>query len=149
MVHLSWFGNFVEKVLPAVAMKDALPAEIIFQAITAVATLFGVYMGYSLYYRRSALIEHWKQSPFMMGIRNFFYGGWGFDQLYDFVFVRPFLFITRVNKPDFFDRFYNGIAKLHQRMNQLLSISQNGSLRWYIAGVLIGILFILTMQLMT
>ena len=148
MIHLTWFTDFVERVLPVTVMKDGLPAEAIFQAVATIATLFGVYAGYALYYRNRSLIEHWKLSPFMMGIRNFFYSGWAFDQLYDYVFVKPFLFITRINKADVFDSFYNGIAKLHQRLNSILSVSQNGSLRWYIAGVLIGILFILTMQLM-
>ena len=83
-----------------------------------------------------------------MGIRQFFFSGWGFDYLYDVVFVRPFLFITRINKADVFDKFYNGIAKANQALNRLLSVSQNGSLRWYIAGVLIGILFILALQLL-
>jgi NADH-quinone oxidoreductase subunit L len=147
MIHLTWFTDFTERVLPVTLMKNELPAEILFQAIATVATLFGVYAGYSLYYRNKSLIEQWKLSPFMMGIRNFFYSGWAFDQLYEFVFVKPFLFITHINKADIFDSFYNGIANFHQRLNRMLSVSQNGSLRWYIAGVLIGILFILTMQL--
>ena len=94
------------------------------------------------------MIDTWKQSSTMMGIRNFFFKGWGFDQLYDTVFVKPFLFITRINQADVFDKLYNGIAKANQALNRLLSLSQNGSLRWYIAGVLIGILFILTLQLL-
>ena len=57
------------------------------------------------------MIEKWKQSPTLMGIRNFFFRGWGFDYLYDVVFVKPFLFITRVNKADIFDKLYNGIAQ--------------------------------------
>ena len=61
---------------------------------------------------------------------------------------KAILFITRINKADVFDKFYNGIAKANQALNRLLSVSQNGSLRWYIAGVLIGILFILALQLL-
>lgn len=79
--------------------------------------------------------------------RNFLFNGWGFDQLYDRLFVKPFLFITRVNKTDVFDRLYNGLAQVNLKFNRLLSVTQNGSLRWYIAGVLIGILFIITLQL--
>ena len=94
------------------------------------------------------MIENWKQQPGPVGLRNFFFAGWSFDQLYDAVFVKPFLFITRVNKADVFDQLYNGIAKANQALNRLLSVTQNGSLRWYIAGVLIGILFILTLQLL-
>jgi NADH-quinone oxidoreductase subunit L len=129
-------------------LKEGLPPEFIFQLIAVVITLLGVYSGYQLYYRNKSVIENWKQQPGPVGLRNFFFSGWNFDQLYEMVFVKPFLFITRVNKADVIDKFYNGLAKGHQALNRLLSVSQNGSLRWYIAGVLIGILFILTLQLL-
>ena len=148
LVHLTLFSDLVQQVLPATVIKAGVPPEIIFQGIAVVVTLLGVYAGYALYYRHKSVIEQWKQTPGSMGVRDFFYSGWGFDQLYDTVFVRPFLFITRINKSDIFDRFYNGLAKANLMLNRLLSISQNGSLRWYIAGVLIGILFILTLQLL-
>ena len=55
-----------------------------------------------------------------MGIRNFFLKGWGFDHLYDTVFVKPFLFITRINKADVFDKLYNGIAKANQAVESFI-----------------------------
>jgi NADH-quinone oxidoreductase subunit L len=148
LIHLTLFSDFVEKVLPATLLKEGVPPESIFQIVAVVITVFAVIIGYEIYHRNKTVIEKWKQSPTLMGIRNFFYSGWGFDYLYDVVFVKPFLFITRVNKADIFDKLYNGIAKGSQVLNRLLSVSQNGSLRWYIAGVLIGILFILTLQLL-
>ena len=135
--------------MPATILKEGVPPEIIFQLIAVAITLLAVYLGYRLYYRNKTVIENWKQSPAMMGLRNFFFKGCGFDQLYETVFVKPFVFITRINKADVFDKLYNGIAKANQTLNRLLSVSQNGSLRWYIAGVLIGILFILTLQLLS
>jgi len=148
LIHLTLFSDFVEKVLPGTLLKDGILPESIFQIVAAVVTVFAVFIGYEIYYRNKAVIEKWKQSPTLMSIRHFFFSGWGFDYLYDVVFVKPFLFITRVNKADVFDKLYNGIAKANQALNRLLSVSQNGSLRWYIAGVLIGILFILTLQLL-
>ncbi len=147
LIHLTLFSDWVNKVLPVTVLKPGLPSEFIFQMIAMLATAFGVYTGYALYYRQSNLISQWKQSGFMMSIREFLYRGWGFDQLYDLLFVEPFLFITRINKADVFDSFYNWVARQHRQLNRLISVSQNGSLRWYIAGVLIGILFILTLQL--
>jgi NADH-quinone oxidoreductase subunit L len=61
--------------------------------------------------------------------------------------VKPFLFITAFNKNDVFDKIYSGIASATIRMYSLLSVSQNGSLRWYIGGVLVGILLIITLQM--
>lgn len=147
MLHVTLFTDMLGNVLPATILKDGVPAEIIFQAIAISATLFGVYCGYALYHRDRALIRQWKNSSFMMGVRDFLYDGWGFDKMYNAVVVKPFLFITQANKADITDKVYNGIAKANQYLNRLLSTLQNGSLRWYIAGVLIGILFILTMQL--
>jgi len=82
-----------------------------------------------------------------MWLRNFFFIGWAFDQLYDALFVKPFVFITRINKNDVFDQLNKAIASVSQRLNQWFSVSQNGSMRWYVAGVLIGIIFILALQL--
>ena len=147
LVHLTLFSDLIQKVLPAVVLKESLPTEAVFQLIAVAVTLLGVYTGYVLYYRNRAIIEQWKRSAGIMAIRNFLFRGWGFDQLYDAVLVKPFLFITRINKMDVFDRLYNGIAQVSLIFNRLLSGSQNGSLRWYIVGVLIGILFIITLQL--
>ncbi len=149
IVHLTLFSDFVQKVLPATLMKESIQPEIIFQLIAVVITILAIYIGYKLYYQNPLVLERWKQSAALMKIRNFFFKGWGFDQLYDTVFVKPFLFITRINKSDVVDPLYSGIAKANQKLNRLLSVSQNGSLRWYVTGVLIGILFILTLQLLS
>ena len=149
LLNVSLFSDHVQKVLPVTREKDHLPAESGFQAIAAAVTLAGVYLGYILYHRNTSLVQKWQQLSVVMTIRNFLFSGWKFDELYDTVFVKPFLFITRINKGDVFDRLYNGIAKVSQNSNRLLSASQNGSLRWYIIGVLIGILFIISLQLLS
>lgn len=148
LAHLSLFSDHVQKVLPAVVLKQNLPSEFIFQGAAVLATLAGLYAGYVLYYSNKRILEGWRQSAALLAVRNFLLGGWGFDDLYHAWFVQPFLFITRINKRDVFDRLYNGIARVNIRLNGLLSLTQNGSLRWYIAGVLLGILFIITMQLL-
>jgi NADH-quinone oxidoreductase subunit L len=148
LVHLTLFSGLVERLLPVTLLKDRLPAELIFQLIAMAATFAGIYLGYVLYFKNPALLQRWKQSTANGMLRDFFYSGWGFDKFYDALFVRPFLFITRVNKGDLFDKIYNGIANGHLQLNRLFSLSQNGSLRWYVMGVLIGILFIITLQLM-
>ncbi|MDO6429072.1 NADH-quinone oxidoreductase subunit L [Flavitalea sp. BT771] len=147
LLHLSLFSDLIQKVLPAPVLKEQLPAEGIFQLAAVVVTLLGIYTGYLLYHGEKSILVRWQRSPGKVMTRNFLLGGWGFDQLYDTLFVQPFLFITRVNKTDVVDRVYEGLAQVNVKFNRLLSTTQNGSLRWYIAGVLIGILFIITLQL--
>jgi NADH-quinone oxidoreductase subunit L len=146
MIHLTLFSNLVQETLPAVAMKASVANEIIFQLIAVVVTLLGVYTGYELYYRSKSVIEQWKESPVMTGLRDFFYEGWAFDRIYDFIFVRPFVFITELNKADLFDWISKGLAGGAGRLNRWFSFSQNGSLRWYVAGILFGIIFIVTLE---
>jgi NADH-quinone oxidoreductase subunit L len=148
MVHLTLFSDLVQKTLPATLLKDNPPPEILLQLVAIAATLFGIYIGYVLYYRNKAVLEQWKQAPAMVALHDFLLKGWAFDQLYHAVFVRPFQYITQLNKADLFDQLSKGIAYSSQRLHHLFSISQNGSLRWYVAGVLVGVLFILTLQLL-
>jgi NADH-quinone oxidoreductase subunit L len=147
MLHLSLFSDLIQTVLPAPVLKEGLPAESLFQGITAIVTLLGVYTGYVLYSRRKEILQRWELSAPKRAVRGFLVNGWGFDQLFQSLFVRPFLFLTAINKSDVLDRLGNGLAQANLSFNRLLSVSQNGSLRWYIAGLLIGVLFIITLQL--
>jgi NADH-quinone oxidoreductase subunit L len=146
MFHLTLFSDHVKNVLPETVLKQSLPSEWLFQAIATLVTLAGVYVGYILYYGKQGL--RWQQSPGLSITREFLFSGWKFDQLYNFLFVKPFVFITRINKSDVIDRLYNGIAQASLWLSNLFSVSQNGSLRLYIVGVLAGILFIITLQLL-
>jgi NADH-quinone oxidoreductase subunit L len=146
MFHLSLFSDHVQRVLPATLMKQNEPSEWLFQAITALVTLSGIYLGYILYYGKTGV--RWQQAPGLSAARDFLFSGWKFDQLYNFIFVKPYLYITRINKSDVIDRLYSVIAQTSLRLNSWFSVSQNGSLRLYIVGVLAGILFIITLQLL-
>ena len=148
LIHFTLFSDQLQQVLPAVVLKQSQPSEFIFQGIAALVTIGGLYTGYVLYYRNKTILEGWQQSAGIQAVRNFLLNGWEFDSLYNTLLVRPFIFITRINKKDVFDQLYNGIAQVNININRLLSLTQNGSLRWYVAGVLIGILFIITMQLL-
>jgi NADH-quinone oxidoreductase subunit L len=148
MVHLTLFSSFVQRTLPVTAINEKAMPEAVAQLIAITATIGGIYMGYLLYYRNLSIIERWKQSMSLVSIRNFLFDGWRFDQLYNWLFVRPYLFLTKINKSDLFDQLNKGIASGSRWLNQCFSTTQNGSLRLYLAGVLFGILFILTLQLL-
>ncbi len=115
--------------------------------MAALVTLAGVYLGYLLYYGKPGI--RWQGSPGLSGMRDFFFSGWKFDQLYNFLFVKPFVFITRINKSDVIDRLYNGIAQAWSAVEQTGLLShKTARCGLYIVGVLAGILFIITLQLL-
>ena len=42
---------------------------------------------------------------------NWWLAGWGFDWIYDKAFVQPFVWAAQINKSDFVDAFYTGVAR--------------------------------------
>ena len=149
ILHVSIFSDFVHHALPATIERESVPPAIILQGIAIVVTLFGIYTGYMNCYKRPIWNYDVYRTPLFQSIRNFWMKGWMFDDLYNNVFVKPFLFITRVNKSDVIDKIYTGIANGAMALYSLFSVSQNGSLRWYIGGVLAGILLIITLQMIS
>jgi NADH-quinone oxidoreductase subunit L len=149
IAHVSLFSDYVQNTLPATVEKEGIPAPIILQGIAILITLLGVYVGYFNCYKKPIWDSDVYKTPLFQSIRNFWLKGWEFDALYNNVFVKPFVFITTVNKKDVVDKLYTGITSGASWLYNLFSVSQNGSLRWYIGGVLAGILIIITIQMIS
>lgn len=145
--HVTLFSDLLMPVLPGTILREEGTNEWLFQALAAGVTLSGVFLGYMIYYRKSATVARFKRGGAVASLRNFWFSGWGFDRLYDVIFVRPVVFLANVNKNDLLDNFYAGVAKVSQQLHQVLSFSQSGSLRWYAMGLLIGSIILLSIQL--
>jgi NADH-quinone oxidoreductase subunit L len=78
---------------------------------------------------------------------NFFYSGWGFDRLYNILFVKPAVWLSEVDRNDFIDAVYTSLARLTGYFNRLISRTQNGKLRWYVLFLTAGIVVLLTVIL--
>jgi NADH-quinone oxidoreductase subunit L len=83
-------------------------------------------------------VEAWTKNPSSAAIHRFLLGGWGFDRVYDALFVRPFRWVATVNRKDFVDRLYGAIALIVEALHCGLSLSQTGKVRQYAAGIAIG-----------
>jgi NADH-quinone oxidoreductase subunit L len=140
------FGNFhlfsslVDNTLPPVVIKETGHSEIIFQLLSSIIAVAGIYIAYLIYFKKPALSEKMNHSR----INNFLEKGWGFDRLYDVIFVKPLVWLATIDKDDIFDRLNVGISRLALLFNGLLSTAQNGKLRWYLMSITVGIAFILT-----
>jgi NADH-quinone oxidoreductase subunit L len=140
-VHL--FSNMVNTVLPVTVLKQESGSELLFQFLSAVISLTGVFIAYLFFYRKSAFAERLGHSR----LSNFFYHGWEFDWLYNKLVVQPVVWFCEIDKNDFFDLWSKGLASLAVYFNGLLSLTQNGKLRWYAMALVIGIVLILTIML--
>ncbi|MDR6806757.1 NADH-quinone oxidoreductase subunit L [Dyadobacter sp. BE34] len=146
--HFTLFSDLLRPVLPETVMRADIPSEWLFQLLAALATLGGVFLGYHYYYQQPSRVESLRRNAMLAGLHRFWFSGWGFEALYDRVLVKPFIFISKINKSDVTDRLYTGIAAATGEMYKLLSRTQSGSLRWYIMGLVVGAILILGIQIM-
>ena len=77
------------------------------------------------------------------GLLRFFAGGWGFDWVYDRVFVGPFVWFAKANKGDFVDWTYRLTAGVVRATHYVAALTQSGRLRWYAANMAAGLVVLL------
>ncbi|HZY24401.1 MAG TPA: NADH-quinone oxidoreductase subunit L, partial [Bacteroidales bacterium] len=140
-IHL--FSNLVDNTLPAVVTKAGEHNEFLFQSLSAIVALSGIYIAYIIYFKKPSLSAPFSHS----GINKFFEKGWGFDKLYDVLFVKPVVWLSVIDKNDFIDYWNKWLSGLALSANRVLSITQNGKIRWYLLSFAIGIAIILTFML--
>jgi NADH-quinone oxidoreductase subunit L len=138
--HLHLFSGLLNKTLPVVVLIKDVDWEPLFQVISGIISLSGIYLAYLLYLKKIPL----GKILYNEQIANFFYKGWGFDRLYDTLFVKPYVWMAEINKSDFMDYFNQSLAWITLFFNRSLSLTQNGRLRFYIMALSIGIAVILT-----
>ncbi|MCB9263806.1 MAG: NADH-quinone oxidoreductase subunit L [Lewinellaceae bacterium] len=143
MGEVQLFSGWLSHSLPSVAIKEGLGAgEFTFQLAASVLVLGGLFLGYLFYLRRPELATATKRS--FAGLHRLWFHGWGFNWLYDQLFVRPFEWLSAVNRRDFIDYFYTTIARANRGLYPLLSRTQSGRLRWYAFGIGLGAVIIIT-----
>ena len=78
-------------------------------------------------------------------LHRFWFSGWGMDALYNTLFVRPFLFLARINHRDLVDQFYGAVTSVIATGNSLLVKTQTGQIRWYAVSLAAGLVLIVTL----
>jgi len=146
-----WYGlDTVSSVLPdgGIGEQDHFSTVAI---LTMGAPLLGIVLGYLIFYGRQPSgegvpragkrrLDRLVESPAGDAIRRFWFGGWGFDALYDRVFVGPFVWFARLNKRDGVDFVYTAAAGITRGFHHLVALTQSGHLRWYAANMALGLL---------
>jgi NADH-quinone oxidoreductase subunit L len=130
------FGRFLETVLPWSEGTHAIPiTELASEGIAGSVFLIGVYLAYVFFLRKRSYAAALASSTAGNALHRFWFSDWGMDWLYDRLFVQPLVWFARVDKSDFIDGFYTGVAWLNEFAWGVLRRTENGRLRWYAAGI--------------
>jgi NADH-quinone oxidoreductase subunit L len=138
------FSDFLGTVLPPLYMrKEDIGAELTLFFVTAGLQFAGIYLAYLFFLRNPESGERLMRAAPAAAVHRFWFSGWGFDRLYDLIFVRPFVLAARINKDDVVDLPYRGLAWYGMFFHDVLSRSQTGKIRRYAAGIAIGAVIVL------
>jgi NADH-quinone oxidoreductase subunit L len=115
----------------------------------AAASIAGILLAWLLYARRPAVAAQLAEAPLSGAVRRWWLEGWGFDRLYDWLLVRPVVWVAHLNRHDFIDRLFEGLAAGTGLLGAALRPTQSGRVRWYAAAMLGGAAIILLVAMLS
>ncbi len=139
------FSEFMRTALPGIVEQATSGlSEMGSELFVTLAFLVGLYLAYLFFIQKRDYADALAASTPGRLLHRFWQADWGMDWLYDQLFVQPVLWIASVNKSDFVDQIYRGLATLSRLGHRALSVSQTGRVRWYAAWVAAGtVLFVI------
>jgi NADH-quinone oxidoreductase subunit L len=142
--NVTVFSHYLSHALPT---TDILPgfdtsSEAREQLAVTVAALLGIGLAALLFLPGSIFPARWDDRSTDRPAMTLLQGGWGFDRLYDHLFVRPWFALTR-NSGEMLDRGYEWLAVGAESCHGWMSHTQTGHVRWYAATIAVGTLMLL------
>ncbi|AOS97300.1 NADH-quinone oxidoreductase subunit L [Microbulbifer aggregans] len=136
---LALVGGLLVPQLQAVFENGEPPHPPLWTIIVAIAApIIGALLAWMLFRHPWAWLSDSAPATFW---RN----GWGFDTLYSWLLVRPFRWLAQLNRNDIIDGLWNLTGAISRQLHGLLSLSQNGQLRWYLATLAGGLALFLAL----
>jgi len=143
-------ANLLHSALPEVVERHAAGiTEGLSEGIAAIAFALGLALAYLFFLRKQGLAESMATSAAGRVIHRFWFADWGMDWLYDHLFVRPVIWFAHVDRNDFIEAFYTGVALLTEFSWRALRATENGRVRWYAAGITAGTVVFIAIVLWT
>ncbi len=142
------FSAFLQPVLPEVVTVPGRAVDLArLQIVAGIVSLAGIYIAWALFLRSRATLTAVMRAPAPRALHRFWLAGWGFDWLYDRLFVRPLIWLATTARRDGIDRLYDGLAWSSRAAWHALAATETGRVRWYAAGLTVGALIITTLVL--
>ena len=141
-----WMGNFhpfetfLDTALPPMhTLASSFAYTGVSALLTSLVAVVGVALATVWLVESRAALKDFAARPTPHAVQGFWLRGWGFDWLYEHVFVIPVKWFARVARNDLVEPAFSGIAWLNLQAWRALSASQNGQLRVYIGVAGVGL----------
>ena len=110
--------------------------------------ILGIVLASVLFLGNRSLVTRVAQSGPGRFLGAWWYAAWGFDWLYDKLFVQPYLLACRLLRRDPIDQIIQLLPLLARGGNAVLSRTETGNLRWYATSIVGGAVLLLAVLLL-
>lgn len=148
LMVLALFGGWIQIPVDAVFNHGEVHEEHhisgLMHAIMIAVPLLGIAVSYLFFMSKTFSVEKLLANPLAAKLHRFWFSGWGMDALYDLLFVKPFLFLARINKKDLIDSLYGLLVEISRAAHGMLARTQTGQLNWYALSIAGGVVILIT-----
>ncbi|MFD3240529.1 NADH-quinone oxidoreductase subunit L [Rahnella perminowiae] len=114
---------------------------------SGVIAIVGILLAAALYLGKRSLVNSIAKSAPGRFFTTWWFHAWGFDWLYDMIFVKPYLLVAKLLQRDPLNSMMNLPALFARLGNRGLTLSENGQVRWYVASMGLGAVVVLALLL--
>ena len=134
----AWFVPPLGEALPVVATEHSGAIIAVLIVIASIIAIAGIALAAGLYLGRRTTVNYIANSPTGSVLRRYWFAAWGFDWLYNRLFIQPWNALATLHRSDWIDGLVFTSARATEYLNGRLVVTQNGSLRWYALGLFSG-----------
>lgn len=143
----AWITPPLAGVLPQSPGHAGGADKISLEIASGAIALAGILLAALLFLGKRRFVAGIAQSAPGRFLSAWWFAAWGFDWLYDKVFVQPYLLLCRLLGSDPIDRSLRLLPLFARSGNALLASSQTGQIRWYAASIAAGAVLVLAVIL--
>ena len=134
----AWITPPLHGVLPESVGHAGGEAQHTLEFVSGGIAIGGILIAALLFLGKRTLVTALAQTGLGRQLSALWYAAWGFDWLYNLLFVKPYLLLCRLLGKDPVDQGIGLIPYLVRQGNSLTTRTENGQLRWYAVSIVGG-----------
>ncbi|MBK5000293.1 NADH-quinone oxidoreductase subunit L [Pseudomonas sp. S31] len=139
----AWIHPPLAGVLPESAGHAGGEAKHALEITSGSIAIAGILLSALLFLGKRRFVSAVANSGIGRVLSAWWFAAWGFDWIYDKLFVKPYLLISHILRKDPVDRSIGLIPRLARGGNVAMSKTETGQLRWYTASIAVGAVLVL------
>ncbi|MFF7062346.1 NADH-quinone oxidoreductase subunit L [Pseudomonas sp. NPDC008258] len=139
----AWIHPPLAGVLPESAGHAGGEAKHALEITSGAIAIAGILLSALLFLGKRSFVSAVANSSIGRVLSAWWFAAWGFDWIYDKLFVKPYLLISHILRKDPVDRSIGLIPRMARGGHVAMSKTETGQLRWYTASIAVGAVLVL------